>query len=134
MLAAILGVALLMAGQTIPFDIYSRDGYGDQCTGYVTQYVHDNYGYWIPGLGAPKDWPVEAPKWGYNVGSEPCDGAILMMQPYRRGNAGPLGHVAIVTNFDSSRMRVLDRNWKNDQQVDDHWVVRDPSDMFLYLN
>jgi len=75
-----------------------------QCTAFVWQYFHDNYGKTIQTyMGNAGDWVVYA-----NSGA--AAGTIAVFPPGVQG-AGGVGHVAVVTSVSGSTMTVIEGNF-----------------------
>ncbi len=93
-----------------------------QCVRYVKEQKPE-YARSFPG---GRTWIAAADLWELvtDKGAEPRVGAILVVNRFRnRGGAELPGHVAIVTEVNGSRFRVIHSNWDQREHVTEGWFT-----------
>lgn len=109
-----------------------------QCTWFAEERVHETTGLWMPNLGNARDWAINAPRYGWSVGSR-AENASVIVLPYDNGrlywywtsttgwrqtSISEFGHVAWVDAIScgGSCVHVIDRNWKLDGRDGERWI------------
>jgi surface antigen len=139
--------AALKLRETMTANLLRLSGYGDQCTAYALDRMHEATGVWMAVTGNAHEWASQARSAGWRVGNRPAAKSILVMPPapgYKysiyepiTGLAyetpmHPLGHVAWVEEVDGDWVFIKDQNWRRGQ-IGERWVnVKDSPMRFIY--
>jgi surface antigen len=121
--------------QTWTHNVFKTAGYGEYCTAYALDRMHQATGMWMKVKGSAYKWAAEARAAGWTVGKSPEIKSVLVMQSrpgYKyeierddgvvyKTTLTPLGHVAWVEKYESGWAYVRDRNWKRGQ-IDARWI------------
>jgi surface antigen len=136
----------LISRETWSSNIIKAAGYGDQCTSYALDRMHDYMGAWLAVRGNAYEWADEARASGWTVGTIPVANSIMVMSPgpgYKFGireldgmeyetPMHPLGHVAWVEKLDGDWALIDDQNWTRGR-IGSRWVhVKDAPLQFIY--
>jgi surface antigen len=137
--------ALKLRG-TLATNLIRQAGYGDQCTAYALDRMHEATGVWMAVTGNAYEWASEARRAGWRVGHRPAEKSVLVMPPapgykYVIQEPGgteyetpmhPLGHVAWVEAVEGDWVLIKDQNWRRGQ-IGERWVnVKGSPMQFIY--
>jgi surface antigen len=138
--------AALHLRETVSSNLIRLSGYGDQCTAYALDRMHEATGVWMAVTGDAYEWAAEARAAGWKVGDYAAPKSILVMPPapgykYTIFEPGgleyettmhPLGHVAWVEAVDGDWVFIKDQNWRRGQ-IGERWVnVKGSPMQFIY--
>lgn len=102
--------------------------YGGQCVIYVreeTKIEFDGF------YGEAWTCFQKAKEFGYAVGQEPRISAIVVFGK-NPNVSGDVGHVGIIIEKETGRIRVHDSNWRLDEKIQEHWMnLDDPNHPIL---
>jgi surface antigen len=123
-----------------------RPKYGDQCTAYALDRMHDATGLWMKVQGNAGQWADQARTAGWSGGKAPQVNSVVVMQ-YANGfrysvrndngstystHIGGVGHVAWVERVDGDWVYVHDQNWIPGK-IGSRWIKwRDAPVDFIY--
>jgi surface antigen len=132
--------------ETLTTNLIRLAGYGDQCTSYALDRMHESTGLWMAVTGNANDWAGEARRAGWDVGDKPAAESVIIMPPapgYKYSifeSSGlsyetpmhPFGHVAWVEEVDGDWVFIKDQNWRSGQ-IGERWVqVKESPMLFIY--
>ena len=134
--------------QTMEFNGPRVNGFGDQCTAYAVDRMHEQTGLWMRTTGHAGEWVRTAVTAGWTVGEMPAARSILVMPPgdefeyvsytatgVQHTRLERYGHVGWVERLDQSREWALisDQNWDGTGQLGGRWVhVTNTPARFIY--
>ena len=138
------GMLIAQAGRTTPTNPFC--GYDcDQCTSFVEEYVHDEYGFWMDIDGDARGWIASAIDRNWPVGNQPAPGAILVIpgddlvwvfdddQDLELWQVSDRGHVAVIDAVQDGWVHVLDRNWDGTGLNGSRWFFWNPAWWVIYV-
>ncbi len=136
--------------QTGNGNVFRQAGYGDQCTAYALDRMHDATGLWMKVTGNAGQWADQARTAGWTVGTAPSARAVMVMpnaSGYRYtvrddGKSASyttavnvVGHVAWVEQINGDWALVSDQNWRRPGEVGKRWVyVKGAPLQFIYAD
>lgn len=138
--------ATIKLRDTFAANLIRLAGYGDQCTAYALDRMHEATGQWMAVRGNAYEWADEARQAGWSVGKRPMPRSVIVMPPapgYRYtihdGIHGtyetPMhayGHVGWVELVEGDWALVKDQNWRRGE-IGERWVlVKDSPMQFIY--
>ncbi|MFN0074381.1 MAG: CHAP domain-containing protein [Chloroflexota bacterium] len=138
--------AWMQAREIHTHNVIRTAGFGDQCTAYALDRMHEATGLWLGVRGHAYQWTKEAYLSGWRVGDKPVPRSIVVMPPvsgYKytiRETTGlrydtpmhELGHVGWVESVDGDWIFIKDQNWQRGR-IGERWVlVKDSPMRFIY--
>jgi surface antigen len=67
--------------ETLTTNLIRLAGYGEQCTSYALDRMHESTGLWMAVTGNANDWAGEARRAGWDVGDKPAAESVIVMPP-----------------------------------------------------
>jgi surface antigen len=135
--------------QTWGSNVFRDQGFGDQCTAYALDRMHEATGLWMKVQGNAGRWADEARAANWSVDVAPAARSVLVMQ-YAGGYQytvrdlngrtyttaiSALGHVAWIERVDGDWVLVSDQNWARPGEIGQRWInVRGAPVAFIYAD